>query len=105
MSLQKKYYLTLIVLLSSIGNTMSTIATITTKGQVAIPKAIRDYFNLKPSDKLRFTIEGEKIIAQRALNVEHMLGFIKAKKKLTRAQEKKIIEQAVIEKYERNGRY
>ncbi len=82
---------------------MSTTATITTKGQVAIPKAIRDYFGLRPSDKLRFSVDGDKIIAQRAHTLDSMMGFIKAKKKYTRAQEKKIIERAVLAKYERNS--
>jgi AbrB family looped-hinge helix DNA binding protein len=38
---------------------MENITTLTTKGQVTIPKAIRDKLGLKPFDKLRFFIDGE----------------------------------------------
>jgi len=35
--------------------------TITSKGQVTIPKEIRDKFGLKPSDRAIFKIEGDKL--------------------------------------------
>ncbi|SMO57572.1 AbrB/MazE/SpoVT family DNA-binding domain-containing protein [Gracilimonas mengyeensis] len=34
-------------------------ATLTSKGQVTIPKKIRDKLNLKPGDKINFDIEAE----------------------------------------------
>lgn len=39
-------------------------ATITQKGQVTIPAAIRHYLGLKTSDKLWMRVENEKIIAE-----------------------------------------
>ena len=41
----------------NLGINMNGFSTITQKGQVAIPKAIRDYFNIKPSDKIYFEAE------------------------------------------------
>ena len=37
-------------------------ATITTKGQVTIPAAIRKQFNLKPGERVKFSVEDEKIV-------------------------------------------
>ena len=34
-------------------------ATITTKGQVTLPKPIRDKLHLKPGDKIDFTLEND----------------------------------------------
>lgn len=43
---------------------MLNTSTISTKGQVTIPKSIRDYFNLKESDKLAFAIIGDNLIVK-----------------------------------------
>ena len=37
-------------------------ATVTSKGQTTIPKAIRDFLKLKPGDRLEFAISGGKVI-------------------------------------------
>ena len=37
-------------------------ATITSKGQVTIPKEIRDRFGLKKADRVKFEVEGERVI-------------------------------------------
>ncbi len=78
---------------------MQGISTITQKGQVAIPKPIRDYFKLHPSDKLHFSVKNNKIVAEPVLSVESMFGIIKTKKVLTKRQMKKIIREAVINKH------
>lgn len=36
--------------------------TITSKGQITIPKEIRERFGLKKADKVRFEVEGERVI-------------------------------------------
>ncbi len=78
---------------------MQGTSTITQKGQVAIPKEIRDFFNLKTSDKLHFSVEKNKIVAEPILSTESMFGFIKTKKVLSKREMKKIIRDAVLEKY------
>lgn len=37
-------------------------ATITSKGQITIPKEIRERFGLKKSDKVKFEVEGDRVI-------------------------------------------
>ena len=55
---------------------------------MAIPKEIRDYFNLKASDKLHFFVEKNKIVAEPILSTESMFGFIKTKKVLSKKEKK-----------------
>lgn len=95
----RKKFLTNKVILIKISNTMQGISSITQKGQVAIPKSIRDYFKLNPFDKVRFTIENNKIVAEPVLSIKEMRGFIKTKKSLTKKQMKKTIQEAVLQKY------
>ncbi|MBF0383043.1 MAG: AbrB/MazE/SpoVT family DNA-binding domain-containing protein [Magnetococcales bacterium] len=41
------------------------ISTITSKGQVTIPKSIREQFNFQPGDRLEFIVEdGERMVVQ-----------------------------------------
>lgn len=87
------------VILGKVGITMHGTSTITQKGQVAIPKEIRDHFNLKTSDKLHFSVEKNKIVAEPVLSVKEMRGFIKTNKVLTKKEMKRIIRDAVVEKY------
>lgn len=42
---------------------MNTVATITDKGQITIPKFIRDLLSLAPADSLIFGVESGKILA------------------------------------------
>jgi len=51
---------------------MQGTSTLTQKGQIAIPKGIRDYFDLKPSDKLHFSIEKGKIVAEPIFSVKEI---------------------------------
>lgn len=37
-------------------------STVTSKGQVTIPKAIRDFLNISPNDRVDFTKEGGRVI-------------------------------------------
>ena len=91
------------VLLDNVGITMHGTSTITQKGQVAIPKEIRDFFNLKPSDKLHFSVEKNKIVAEPVVSTESMFGIIKTKKVLSKKEMKRIIRDAVVEKYENSS--
>jgi len=78
---------------------MNGFSTITQKGQVAIPKSIRDYFKLKKSDKLYFSIENNKIVAEPVPTISDMFGIIKAKKPLSKKEMKRVIREAVIKKH------
>ena len=82
---------------------MNGFSTLTQKGQVAIPKSIRDYFHLKPHDKVHFEVKDNNIVARRLSSVEEMRGIIKTNKILPKKEMKKIIREAVLEKFKRKG--
>ena len=82
---------------------MNGITTMTQKGQVAIPKSIRDYFHLQPHDKIHFEVKDDNIVARRLSSVEEMRGIVKTNKILSKKEMKKIIREAVLEKFKRKG--
>jgi AbrB family looped-hinge helix DNA binding protein len=45
---------------------MDRITTITSKGQVTIPKAVRDALGLVPGDKIEFWVEGGRVRFRKA---------------------------------------
>lgn len=73
--------------------------TVSSKGQIVLPKGIRDILGLEESDVMNVSMKKGRIILEPQTRVEDMLGFVKTKKVLTRTQMKKIIRQAVEKKY------
>lgn len=82
---------------------MEGFSTITQKGQVAIPKQIRDQLNLKPFDRVRFTLQDDKIIAEPALRITDMLGLIPTKKIVSKKVSKETVKKHVLKKYARRS--
>jgi AbrB family looped-hinge helix DNA binding protein len=80
---------------------MDGVSTITTRGQVVIPQPIRDFFGLKPSDKLSFEIEEDKIIARPIISLDEAFGMFKAKRKLPKREYKKVIFKQVVKKFKK----
>jgi AbrB family looped-hinge helix DNA binding protein len=58
-----------------VGNMLSTV---TTKGQVTIPKAIRDIMNIQTNDRVSFTREGDRIVLQPVKTLKSFRGAVKA---------------------------
>ena len=58
---------------------MST-TTLTSKGQVTLPKAVRDRLGLKPGDKLSCRVAGEDeiVIRRKERDVKDLVGLLKA---------------------------
>ena len=83
---------------------MNGISTLTQKGQVAIPKSIRDYFHLKPHDKVHFEVQDEKIVATPAPTIHEMFGLFKTSKIITKKEMKKAVREAVLEKFKRKNK-
>ena len=54
-------------------------ATITSKGQITIPKAIRDLLGVKPGDRLVFVRrpEGEVVVEAETVDVRSLRGMLK----------------------------
>lgn len=58
---------------------MRTISSLTSKGQVTIPKAIRDELGLRPHDKVSFSIENGCVSLRRAYpSLEDLMGSLPA---------------------------
>lgn len=78
------------------------LTTITSKGQVTIPKKIRDKFSLKPFDKVRFVVVNGDIQLKTISNAKQLQGryAYKAKSSVpSKSDFKKAIKDAVVEKY------
>ena len=44
-----------------------TTATVSSKGQIAIPKSVRERLNLKPGTRVVIDIQGESLVMKRAV--------------------------------------
>ncbi len=74
------------------------LAKVTTKGQVTIPKGIRDAFGIRPNDKVDFEREGEKILLMPLKTLKDLRGAVKPKRKMSIADEKKAARAAVAQR-------
>jgi len=77
-------------------------ATMTQKGQITIPVAIRNILGLKPSSRLIFSIEKESIVAQPVkVDLLSLYGSLKTKNKKTADLKK--IRKVVLKKIAENA--
>lgn len=70
---------------------MKESSTITVKGQVTIPKQIREELGLKPGDRVFFEREGDRIVLKSAKTVFDFRGYVKAERQISMEQARKII--------------
>lgn len=74
------------------------LATMTSKGQTTIPKEIREHLNLKPGDKIAYTIEdGRVILRARNRSLKDLAGILKGpgQKTLTIEEMNEAVGQAI----------
>ncbi len=71
-------------------------ATLTSKGQVTIPKEIRDYLHLYPGDQIDYVVEknGTVTIHAATINVMQLKGILKSK--ISKAVSIKDMEDAIV---------
>ena len=57
----------------------STTARVTAKGQITIPKQVRESLNLRPGDKVRFEVEDDGCARMKAMNrsIDDIVGMLK----------------------------
>lgn len=55
---------------------MTATGTITAKGQVTVPKAVRDALGLEEGDKVSFRIENGEAVVSKIPNFIDLAGFI-----------------------------
>jgi AbrB family looped-hinge helix DNA binding protein len=76
-----------------------TKATVSSKGQIAIPKAVRERLNLKPGTELEIEVQGQTLVMKRVVSKfphwSTMRGMSKGSESLTKAlEEDRAAEQA-----------
>jgi AbrB family looped-hinge helix DNA binding protein len=76
-------------------------ATVTSKGQVTIPKDVRDRLRLRAGGKLRFVLEDDRVVVSPAMyGIRDLYGFLgKPPRRLTLEQMDESIQKAVLEKF------
>ena len=81
---------------------MQLVSTVTSKGQVLIPMAIRKKLDVGPFDRIVFSTVESTIVAKKTPTTNEMYGFIKTRKRLTDKQLEGAINEAVEEGLARN---
>jgi AbrB family looped-hinge helix DNA binding protein len=73
---------------------------LTSKGQVTIPKAIRDQLKLEPGVTLRFSVDpfGRIVVTPLTLGIEDLIGILKPRKALTLEEIEEIIGEDPVER-------
>jgi AbrB family looped-hinge helix DNA binding protein len=74
------------------------ISTVTTKGQVTIPKPIRDALVIGPNDRVAFIREGERVLLQPLRTLKAFRGAVKAKGSGSFTEERSRAKAAVAER-------
>jgi AbrB family looped-hinge helix DNA binding protein len=79
-------------------------ATISSKGQIAIPKAVRERLNLKAGTEVRIDVQGESLVMKRLVSGfpdwRTMEGMARGGESLTRA----LMEERAAERAHDDGR-
>ena len=80
---------------------MQTTTSLSTKGQIVIPKKVRTQLGLKPNDRIVLTTERDRIIIQKTPQIEDMYGFITPKKDtgVAETEIQRIVRKKVRRKY------
>lgn len=55
------------------------LSTVTSKGQITIPKTIRDALNIKPKDKIDFIVKDNQIVLKRLKTLKDLRGSVPQK--------------------------
>lgn len=76
------------------------LSTVTTKGQVTIPKEIRDHLKIHPNDKVDFIIEEGRAILVPVRTLRELRGIVPARAGATLAAERQAARQGVAKRIE-----
>lgn len=77
---------------------MKESTTLTTKGQVTIPKEIREALGLKPGDKVVFEKEGNKVVLKNPKTLLDFRGYVKAEKRVSIEDARTIVRRKIGKK-------
>jgi antitoxin PrlF len=76
-------------------------AKLTSKGQVTVPKAIRDQLHLEPGVTLHFAVDpsGRIVVTPLTLGIEDLIGILpRPRKALTNEEIDEVIGEAAVER-------
>ena len=71
------------------------VSTVTSKGQVTIPKEIRILLKIEPSDKIDFLVENGRVILKPLKTLQSLRGSVSAKGKGDLNTERKVAKISV----------
>lgn len=71
------------------------LATVTSKGQVTIPKAIRDLLHIQPNDRVDFAVEEGTVVLKIVQTLRELRGAVPAAGKGNFAEERALAKAAV----------
>ncbi len=74
------------------------LSTVTTKGQVTIPKEVRDLLHIQPNDKVDFIIEGGRAILVPVKTLRDLRGAVTARPGATIAEERQTARRALADR-------
>lgn len=74
------------------------LSTVTSKGQVTIPKEIRDLLHIRTNDKVDFVLDGEKVVMVPVKTLLDLRGAIRATGKGDFVQERARAKAAVAKR-------
>ena len=74
------------------------LSTVTTKGQVTIPKRIRDRLDIKPNDRVDFFVEGERAILVPVRPLSELRGAVSAQPGSTIRSERRKAKRGVAKR-------
>jgi antitoxin PrlF len=77
-------------------------ATITSKGQITIPKAIRDHLKVKAGDRVKLFVHADgRVVILPTIPVTALRGIAKTRRHATIAQMKDAIEATAVQRAKR----
>lgn len=82
-----------------------SLAKLTSKGQITLPKAIREYLELHTGDKVEFIIDltGQVLISPKTIDIKDAFGMIKTKKTVSIEEMNKTIQAQMKRKHKHDS--
>jgi antitoxin PrlF len=80
------------------------LATVTTKGQVTIPKDIRDRLGIRPNDRVEFVLENDRAVLMPVRSLRDLRGAVAAKPASAFEKERQAAKRAVSRRIKENAR-
>ncbi|WP_298269102.1 AbrB/MazE/SpoVT family DNA-binding domain-containing protein [Geobacter sp.] len=71
------------------------LSTVTSKGQITIPKEIRRLLNINPNDKVDFVVVEGRAVLVPVKSLKNLRGAVKAREGSTFAEEREAAKRAV----------